>query len=980
MPLIKGTLLDSPRVTLDDHSIKLPYRKAEAAFYYLLVEKRTTRDELIGLLWADYPEDTARKNLRNALYQLRKALGPDIVLAPGQTEVFINPEIQVITDADCFLSNPDEGYTHYKTGFLSGFSVKDAPDFEEWMHGVRHRLQDRYTRSLRQQIKRAEAAGDDEKVMIMAERMLTENPYDEMSCRSAMKSYAAIGENHRAIQTYESFRRLLKQELGVQPETETQQLFTMIMAERKVNINTHKMGDVFGELQEFFGRDKEIAWLEEVYSQSIRHYSPQLILLSGEAGVGKTLLLQVFLSKQNMTDIQRVTANCYQQEETYLLRPWQPVFSSLVEIVERKNIALPTGWICQMMKQFPSFELLYQKLNLAQDPKAWEASLHQPLVEAAVGIIKRIAAVTKIVLIFEDIHWMDQASQQFLLRVLQEPSLNLLIMATARDGYENNLRDLKSVAGRRGSLKHLEIQRFNREETLEWIGTILQHLSLTKVEQEMIFEETNGNPFFVAEYIHALKTHGDARKLSVKAKDILQSRLLELPKEVQQLLELISLFFHRVPLSLITSVSSQEEDQVIEMLQKLFRAGILQEVWDGGKISLQFVHHKFREFVYEHQSESKRRLLHRRVGVQLEKGLTGKNHDLLRYTDLIHHFKQSGNHAQALKYSMLYLNGHLDYYHELFPSTTQPEHLARQSLYLDRTETEKYFTEVENIMSLMTPDEFNQHEAMMWKISYLHLKGRLLIREGDYEQGVPIIKEMIFLSEAEKKWDYAIYGHQQLTNYGIQTQQPEVMNEHIKHAMNIAVSNSLYEMMPVLLRLKGLYLLMVHDLAEAEKTLLQAVDVVDPGQDPSRQYGVHIAACQYYLGEIRRNQGMHEEAVLYYQKAVDTFRENHLKHHALAVFYTGMGQAYIELNDPLEAEKCLQCAMEHYRKYDVYWRRSIANAYLGFISATRGEKDQAMRYIRQAESYASLIKNPYEINMVGRITREVTLKLKYPME
>jgi len=84
----------------------------------------------------------------------------------------------------------------------------------------------------------------------------------------------------------------------------------------------------------------------------------------------------------------------------------------------------------------------------------------------------------------------------------------------------------------------------------------------------------------------------------------------------------------------------------------------------------------------------------------------------------------------------------------------------------------------------------------------------------------------------------------------------------------------------------------------------------------------------------------------------------------------------MELKDLSEAEKCLQYAMEHYRKYDVYWRRSVANAYLGLISASRGEKEQAMHYIHQAESYANLIKNPYEINVVGRITREITSTLE----
>ncbi len=976
MTLIKGTLLDFPMATLDDRHIKLPYRKAEAAFYYLLVEKRTTRDELIGLLWPDFPECAARKNLRNALYQIRKSLGPNVILTPGQTEVFFAPEVIVNTDLDQFLSDDGQGYASYINGFLSGFTVKDAPDFENWMQVYRHRLEDRFTRVLGQRIHEAEVASDHHKTIDIAERLLVENPYDEKSCRSIMKSYSSLGDYHQSIQFYESFCQMLKIELGIQPEIETQQLFKEIMEERNVKYSANTIDNVVSrELQGFYGRKKELVWMEEVYTQSLRHLSPQMVLLSGEAGVGKTMLLQYFLAKQKITEIGLITANCYQQEESYLLRPWQPVFSSLVEILERQKIFIPSGWIYQMMKQFPSFELLYHRLNLEKDQKAWEASLHQPLVEAAVGIIKRITSVNKIVLSFEDIHWMDQVSQQLLIRILQEPSLNVLVMATARDGYENKINDLKSIAGRKGSLKHLEINRFNQEETLQWINATLQNLTLTSEELELVFEETGGNPFFISEYMNALNTHGDIRKLSVKAKDILQSRLTELSKEVQKLLELISLFFHRVSLSLIIEVSSEDEDQVIEMLQQLFNQGILREVWDSGKISLQFVHHKFREFVYENQSESKKRQLHHRVGVQLEKDLTGKNADLLRYTDLIHHFKASGEYAKALTYSMLYLNGHLDYYHELFPSTIQPEHLLRQSLYMDRQEIDEYFDDVENILALMTPDEFNHNDVIMCKISYLYLKGRLLIREGDYEHGVPIIKEMVVLAGTVEKWDYGVYGHQQLTNYGIQTQQPEIMKEHINEAMRIAVTYSLADLIPVLLRLKGLYQLMVHDFNEAERTLLLSVEGVVALQDPHRQYGVHMAACQYYLGEIRRNQEKHEEALLYYQKAVDTFKENHLEHHAVAVFYTGMGQAYMELKDLQKAERCLQCAMAYYRKYDVYWRRSIASVYLGLINATKGDILQASNFMKQAASHANLIKNPYEIGVVERISEDIKIKI-----
>lgn len=77
------TLLGIPGVCKDQEPVRFPYRKAEGIFYYLCVEKHTNRDELVSLFWGSGDEASGRKNLRQALFQLRKLLGEEASLAHG---------------------------------------------------------------------------------------------------------------------------------------------------------------------------------------------------------------------------------------------------------------------------------------------------------------------------------------------------------------------------------------------------------------------------------------------------------------------------------------------------------------------------------------------------------------------------------------------------------------------------------------------------------------------------------------------------------------------------------------------------------------------------------------------------------------------------------------------------------------------------------------------------------------------------------
>lgn len=970
MPTIQAVLLKTPSVLLDGESIRLPYRKAEAAFYYLLINGKASRSELMHLLWGDFPEETARKNLRNALYKIRKTIGEESILTPNQKELIMNPDWKWYTDIQNFLSEEKNSWKNYQQEFLQGFSVKDAEDFDGWMLKKRQEYEEIYLRKLHHEIKRAEEAGDIDQILELGKALIRQDEFDEEARRKVMEAYLQKGQFHKAVQVYEETTQVLKEELGIQPEARTKALYEKVLRQRQPEglAESRKSKTVI------FGREKEWQQLQREVNLFFQQTSPQIIMICGEAGIGKTLLVQKFLESETAADTEVLESNCYQQEEHFLLKPWQPVFSQIATLVEGDGLHLPESWIYQISRQFPIFESL---LTSGADPlkeAAWEEGQRLNLVEAVVGMLKKVTINKKLIFVFEDLHWMDSVSLQLLQRILQEKTLPVLFLTTIRDGYEKRKASLTAVTKQKSSLVQISLRRFSFEETLKWLKREAGNEKIDEKDGKKVYEETRGNPFFVAEYINALQTYGSTRKLSVKAQNILQSRLQEMPEETRKLLELISLFFHRVPVSRVAEISSADDLEVIEMLQQLMERGILREVIEENKTTIEFVHQKFRDYVYEQQSLSKRRLLHQRVGIQLEEQLRGNTGDVLRYTDLIHHFKQGGDYPKALKYIMKYLNSYLDYYHELFPSAIHLRNLPRQSVFLSREETMVYFEEVEAIMKKMDPEDLQEEEVRFWHLSFLHLKGRLLIREGEYEAGLETTKEMIQLALEAENWDHAMNGYQQMVNYGIQTQQPDVMIQYIDQAMEMAEKKDYPDRTPIFLRLKGLYLMMSHQFDEAELVLNEAIKAVSGMKAKNRQHVVHVSACRYYKGEIHRNRQEYHQAFEQYQKAVEGCSQKDVRHHSIAVFYTGMGLACYQMGESNNAEKYLVKALDYFNEYEIFWRRSIANLYMALIQAEKGNAEKAEKFIEDAQDYALMIKNPYELSVLNRIKEEVKMK------
>ena len=191
--LIQARLLGAPVIKKDGKEIFFPYNKVNALVYYLLVKGTVMRDELSGVLWADKPDAIARKNLRNAIYETKKILGPDVFISPRKAIIKVNPAIRTEVDARAFEEDPGRNLDLYQGAFLQGFFIKDAAEYESWYLTERDRLEALYMDALLQKLKEAVAVRNQAKVTRYGRMLIAHDPYDESIYTLLLRTYCEQG-------------------------------------------------------------------------------------------------------------------------------------------------------------------------------------------------------------------------------------------------------------------------------------------------------------------------------------------------------------------------------------------------------------------------------------------------------------------------------------------------------------------------------------------------------------------------------------------------------------------------------------------------------------------------------------------------------------------------------------------------------------------------------------------------------------------
>jgi predicted ATPase/DNA-binding SARP family transcriptional activator len=244
-------LLGSPRTELDGRPIVVDRRKATALLSYLALTQQThRRDSLATLFWPDYDQVTARGNLRNTLSVLNKALAREW-LEIDRESVSLKRATGLWIDVEQFQERLARCHSHghppgqvcpdclpplsqaaalYSGDFLTGFSLEDSPDFDDWQRFQAEDLRQKLAEALEKLGQGYAAQADFKTALGYARRRLALDPLHEPAHRCLMQLYAWNGDRAAALHQYEECVRIFAEEFGLPPDAETTALYEQIRA------------------------------------------------------------------------------------------------------------------------------------------------------------------------------------------------------------------------------------------------------------------------------------------------------------------------------------------------------------------------------------------------------------------------------------------------------------------------------------------------------------------------------------------------------------------------------------------------------------------------------------------------------------------------------------------------------------------------------------------------------------------------------
>lgn len=613
--------------------------RLQALLAYLLLHRHApqSRQTLAYLFWPDSGDSQARTNLRNALHLLRNHLpqAADFLAiesqsvqwraqAPAAVDVIeisgLLQKAQSATDPQARRQTLEQVIALY-TGHL-------LPDcYDEWILPLREEWQQSYLNAVYALIDLLTEARDYRAALEHAQRLLQSDPLQETTYARLMQLHAALGDRATALRIYHLCRTTLDRELGVDPSPTTQAIYERLLNLEHVGAQgVTPATEGMRMTADLVGRTAAWQRLQELWART-NHSHPALIIVSGEAGIGKTRLVEELAEWANRQGITTATAHCYTAGGRLAFAPIQAWLRT--PTLQRHLAKSAALWRSELARLLP--ELLTTDQPTGNASPMTETTQRRRLFEAMVHAIEQSPPPRLLVL--DDIQWCDSDSLDWIEYLLRNAGqIRLLVVATLRSGESaqgDALTNLRLRLQRTGHLHELELARLNMAETGQLVANLTGRAA-TDNELARLFVETEGNPLFIVETLRArLNTaptppsHPAATVLDVppplppKIQSAIESRLVRLSPAARALADVAAVVGRAFTPALLEAATGSSEDTLVQGLDELWQQQIIRD--HGMAVdAYDFTHDKLREVVYNTLSPMRLRLLHRRIAAALE--------------------------------------------------------------------------------------------------------------------------------------------------------------------------------------------------------------------------------------------------------------------------------------------------------------------------------------------------------------------------
>jgi DNA-binding SARP family transcriptional activator len=619
--------------------IALPGRKAQALLGYLALQRGQfqQRDKLAALLWPQSPHERARHNLRQLLLVIRTALPPSVLREVGETVALDleQSDVDVLEFERLVTSGGAEAHQRatalYQGDLLAGLGEQSGA-YEDWLLYERERLRevalDAFTKLLAHHVEMNAV----ESAIHTAVRLLALDPTQEGTHRTLMRLYVRQGRRAAALKQYQLCVEMLRRELGVEPDAQTRQVYQEVLKQRgpgQAPVPAAKSPgpspperdqppvEPLAHGAPLIGRSAEVAQLRAALEKTWKGYG-QIMVVLGEAGVGKTRLIEELVDEVGRRGGRALVGRSYESTQILPFGPWVHALRSARIFREAEIVGLAPIWRAELARLLP--ELAAEGLPAPSDD-------YLRLFESVTQLIERLASTRPLVVMLEDLHWADEMSLRLLSFLgRRSAALPLAVVGTAR---EEELVDAVALCralrelDREANAGRMSVSALSRAETASLVQALARGdrdtASLARL-QEQIWIASEGNPFMVLETLRGLeqdaRTHTPAASVPLpdRVREVVAARLERLSAAGRQLAAVAAVIGREFEFTLLERAAELPRSQAAEGVEELVRRRVLRGAGDG----FDFTHDRIREVAYAQLSTPRRALLHARVASALE--------------------------------------------------------------------------------------------------------------------------------------------------------------------------------------------------------------------------------------------------------------------------------------------------------------------------------------------------------------------------
>jgi len=400
------------------------------------------------------------------------------------------------------------------------------------------------------------------------------------------------------------------------------------------------------------GRRRELTLLRRLLKDAVAGRG-SLVLVTGESGIGKTRLLEQFETQIERRSVNVVWGFCHADPDAPPFWPWQQIIARHADRREDAPLLAELGaGALDIVPLVPKLALRFPEY--AQRPPGDPPQARLRVFERVSEFLRNASAERPLVLVLDDLQWIDDASRALLEQVARDCRRSRLLIVACRRLTDFGDADRRSEGSLYG--EEIALKGFGRTE----VGRLTESVAGRAASRELaesLRVITHGNPLFVEQLVRFIDRHDawnerDPTRLGLpdEIRAAVRGRLAPLPDRVREMLRLAAVAGPKVSIDVLAKVAEQDAKQVLDVLQDPISVDILKEV-PGSPREYFFTHTLIRESLYEDVSAIEKTQVHRKVAEALVE-LSGNIIDE-HLPSIAHHYVQSlriGDPLPAVEY------------------------------------------------------------------------------------------------------------------------------------------------------------------------------------------------------------------------------------------------------------------------------------------------------------------------------------------